>query len=130
MSLIQPCHTDCQQIVFNDLKNHFKHDKKVHQKLVDAEKKLNGQSGSKIYSYIGLAANILAGISLIPSIMHVIKIKSVASYPEVFLLMSVGINFLWIVYGFGTNTIMTLLMGIMFTLYYLTFTYMKLVLKW
>ena len=79
-----------------------------------------------IIDFVGIFANLLNGGSLIPSIRHVYTTKDLKSYPVFFLVLMVIANMLWIVYGFGKNVTQTMIMGIIFTLYYSIFLYWKL----
>lgn len=77
------------------------------------------------YHLIGILANLLNGLSLIPSVQHVYSTGDLASYPIAFLVAMVVANALWIIYGYGVGANQTAIMGAIFTSYYLLFLYWK-----
>lgn len=79
---------------------------------------------------IGIVANLLNTLSLIPSIKHVYMKNDLTSYPINFLTIMIIANFLWIVYGYGVKAYQTMIMGVIFASYYALFLYWKLMYGW
>ncbi len=82
------------------------------------------------YEYIGLIANIMMVVSIIFSLQHLIKKKTLASYPVHVLVINFIANCMWIYYGCGIGATMTAIMGVMFGLYYVFLLFAKIYLKW
>jgi len=78
-----------------------------------------------IYFFLGVIANILLVISLIPTITHVIKINSTHGYPFISIVLKVITALMWIVYGFGRGSEMIILRSVILLCFFLFFVYMK-----
>ncbi len=78
-----------------------------------------------IYFFIGLVANILLIVSLIPIVIHIVNINSTYQYPLSSLLIKIVVVIMWIIYGFGRGSEMIILRSVILLLYFLFFIYMK-----
>lgn len=74
---------------------------------------------------VGIFANTIAGISLIPQVHKVIKNKKVKDMSYLWLFLSVIANILWIIYGVSNKKWQVCAMGIMFTIFYGIHFYIK-----
>ncbi len=82
------------------------------------------------YDYIGLIANIMMMVSIMFSLHHLYKKKTLASYPTHVLVINFIANCMWIYYGCGIGAVMTAVMGVIFGLYYAILLFAKIYLKW
>jgi uncharacterized membrane protein len=82
------------------------------------------------YQYIGLVANVLIFISIIFSLIHIVKTQELVSYPMPVLLIKITVNILWILYGYSIGATMTTVMGVILLTYYSFFVYCKACLGW
>lgn len=78
-----------------------------------------------IYFFLGVIANILLVISLIPTITHVIKINSTHGYPFISIIIKVIVALIWIVYGINRKEEMIVLRSVILLCFFLFFIYMK-----
>ena len=84
----------------------------------------------KLWFIIGLVANILMVISLVPSLKGIADIKNAKAFPYSFILLNFLCNSLFVVYGAGTKSYMTLMMGAICFVYFVIIFYFKAILKW
>ena len=139
------------KIYYYHIMNHIQHyskNKEIH-KLIKLSKELNTTSFSKehnkkfnkiisnlerhsnkIWQWVGLLANILMIISLIPSILQIYRVKDCGAFPYNFLFLSLVCNVLFCVYAGGTKSKMTFLMGAVGVVYFGIIFYFKAVNKW
>lgn len=85
---------------------------------------------SSKYEYIGLIANIMMVVSIMFSLHHLIKEKTLVSYPVHVLVINFIANCMWIYYGCGIGATMTAVMGLMFGVYYAFLLFAKVYLQW
>ena len=74
---------------------------------------------------VGLAANTISGLSLVPQVHKVIKQRSVKDMSYLWIVLSVVANVLWIIYGASEQKWQICAMGIIFTLFYALHLYIK-----
>jgi uncharacterized protein with PQ loop repeat len=74
---------------------------------------------------VGLAANTISSMSIIPQVHKAIKQWSVKDMSYTWILLSVVANTLWIIYGASEQKWQVCAMGIVFTLFFSLHLYIK-----
>ena len=74
---------------------------------------------------VGLLANTISSLSLIPQVHKVLKQRTVKDMSYLWIVLSVVANILWIIYGVSEKKWQICAMGIVFTLFYALHLYIK-----
>ena len=74
---------------------------------------------------VGLTANIIASLSLLPQIRKVIKRRTVDDMSYLSIVLGMIANILWIIYGVSERKWQICTMGIIFTLFHSLHLYIK-----